>query len=234
MLPPSPSEDDTKHSQLNTEDSTNDLVFPSAIVDEHSPEILPYTSSSSGKSCLTATTVDTSLSNLLAGSNTSETQANSDPVSKLLGNWSGLSFSFLGGARDSDDNVGVSMLGGTLINQEETEGSKIAPIGTPQHQPKVPKQSPVDQAAAKDDFYTVPANTNNSGSTAELQVGMDSTSSVDFLALFVDVEKEFVVCGSVVVVVGEDNVCAVVGEMGECVTENEIGLHYDWTKTAFA
>ena len=57
---------------------------------------------------------------------------------------------------------------------------------------------------------------------------------VDFLALFVDVEKEFVVCGSVVVVVGEDNVCAVVGEMGECVTENEIGLHYDWTKTAFA
>ena len=99
-------------------------------------------------------------------------------MSKLLGNWSGLSFSFLGGARDSDDNVGVSMLGGTLINQEETEGSKIAPIGTPQHQPKVPKQSPVDQAAAKDDFYTVPANTNNSGSTAELQVGMDSTSSV--------------------------------------------------------
>ena len=57
---------------------------------------------------------------------------------------------------------------------------------------------------------------------------------VDFLALFVDVEKEFVVCGSVVVVVGEDNVCAVVGEMGECVTENEIGLHYDWMKTAFA
>lgn len=173
VLPPSPSQDEAKHSQHNT-DSAATLVFPSAIVDENSPE---NTSSANGNSLLTQTTVSTTLSSFLASNNMSKTQANSDPFSKLLGSWSGPSFSIWGGAKDSSDSVGVSMLGGTPINEEETEGSKIAPIGTPQHQPSVPKQSPVDQSAPKDDFYTVPANTNSNGSTAELQVGMDSTVS---------------------------------------------------------
>ena len=172
LLPPSPIQDETKHSQHST-DTPATLVFPSAIVDENLPEILPYTSSAAdGNSRLTEPSVSTTLSSFLASNNImSESQANSDPMSKL---WS---FPFLGGAKNCDDNVGVSMLGGTPINEEETEGAKVAPIGTPQHLPCVPKQPSPVEPAPKDGFYTEAANTNSGVFTAELQVGMGSTVS---------------------------------------------------------